>query len=66
VQHVVRTNLAADDVAFNCVMQLQDEQGMMGVRLNKDIVQVGGWRLLGTGLSPIPEPFAPVLCFEVG
>lgn len=47
MKHVVRTNLACDDVAFNCVMQLQDEQGMMGVRLNKDIVQVGGWRLLG-------------------
>jgi hypothetical protein len=40
VQHVVRTNLACDDTAFNCVMQLQDEEGTMGVRLNKDIVQV--------------------------
>ena len=41
VQHVVRTNRAADDTSFHCVMQLQDEEGVMGVRLNKDIVQVG-------------------------
>lgn len=46
VRHVIRTNMACDDAAFNCVAQLQDEHGIMGVRLNKDIVQVrvkGGW-----------------------
>jgi hypothetical protein len=42
VQDVVRTNLACDDTAFNCVIQTEDEEGMMGVRLNKDIVQVCG------------------------
>lgn len=40
VQDVVRTNLACDDTAFNCVIQTQDEEGQLGVRLNKDIVQV--------------------------
>ena len=36
----MRTNLACDDTAFNCVIQTQDEEGLVGVRLNKDIVQV--------------------------
>lgn len=40
MQDVVRTNLACDDTAFNCVTQTQDEEGLLGVRLNKDIVQV--------------------------
>lgn len=40
LRHLVRTHLAADDVAFNCVTQAQDEDGVLGVRLNKDIVKV--------------------------
>jgi len=65
VQHVVRTNLACDDVAFNCVMQLQDEQGMMGVRLNKDIVQVGTRALRDnmTSLGPVVLPLSEKLTF---
>jgi hypothetical protein len=27
-------------MAFNCIMQMQDEDMHMGIRLNKDIVQV--------------------------
>jgi hypothetical protein len=27
IKHLVRTNLAADDVAFNCVMQTEDVEG---------------------------------------
>ena len=27
IKHIVRTNLAADDVAFNCVMQTEDAEG---------------------------------------
>jgi hypothetical protein len=37
----VRTNSASDDVAFNCVQQLADDEGNVGIRLTKDIVQVG-------------------------
>eukprot|EP00879_Flechtneria_rotunda_P004240 GHRR01004488.1.p1 GENE.GHRR01004488.1~~GHRR01004488.1.p1 ORF type:complete len:111 (+),score=21.03 GHRR01004488.1:416-748(+) len=40
IKNIVRTNLARDDTAFNCVIQTEDEQGVVGVRLNKDIVQV--------------------------
>jgi 3-ketoacyl-CoA synthase len=42
IPHIVRTNMAADDVAFNCVMQTEDAERKLGVRLNKDLVKV--WR----------------------
>lgn len=41
IPHIVRTNLAANDVAFNCVMQTEDAERKLGVRLNKDLIQVG-------------------------
>jgi 3-ketoacyl-CoA synthase len=42
IPHIVRTNLAANDVAFNCVMQTEDAERKLGVRLNKDLIQVRG------------------------
>ena len=30
IANIVRTNLAADDVAFNCVMQTEDDEGKVG------------------------------------
>lgn len=41
IPHVVRTNLAANDVAYNCVYQTEDGEGKLGVRLNKDLIRVG-------------------------
>lgn len=43
IPHIVRTNLASNDVAFNCVMQTEDAERKLGVRLNKDLIKVGGW-----------------------
>jgi hypothetical protein len=41
---VVRTNLAANDTAFNCVFEVEDEAGVRGVRLGKELMGVaGGW-----------------------
>lgn len=31
IRHLVRTNLAADDVAFNCVMQTEDDEGKVSM-----------------------------------
>jgi len=40
IKHIVRTNLAADDVAFNCVMQTEDAEGKVG----RNILVLGsGW-----------------------
>lgn len=41
IRNIVRTNLASDDVAYNCVVQTEDEERKIGVRLNKDLVKVG-------------------------
>jgi 3-ketoacyl-CoA synthase len=41
IPHIVRTNLASNDVAFNCVMQTEDAERKLGVRLNKDLIKVG-------------------------
>lgn len=45
IPHIVRTNLASNDVAFNCVMQTEDAERKLGVRLNKDLIKVGEYRL---------------------
>lgn len=65
IQHIVRTNLARDDTAFNCVVQTQDEEGICGVRLNKDIVQVGTRALKDnmTALGPLVLPLSEKLLF---
>jgi hypothetical protein len=44
LQHVVRTNLAANDTAFNCVFEVEDEAGVRGVRLGKELMGVAGAR----------------------
>eukprot|EP00775_Hariotina_reticulata_P010997 gene10997-11151_t len=59
IQHIVRTNLAADDVAYNCVMQTEDADRVVGVRLNKDLVKVGA-RALRTNMTALgPLPYTP-------
>lgn len=39
IRHLVRTNLAADDVAFNCVMQTADDEG----KVSQPSKQQGVW-----------------------
>eukprot|EP00879_Flechtneria_rotunda_P000401 GHRR01000495.1.p1 GENE.GHRR01000495.1~~GHRR01000495.1.p1 ORF type:complete len:487 (+),score=167.61 GHRR01000495.1:833-2293(+) len=65
IKNIVRTNLARDDTAFNCVIQTEDEQGVVGVRLNKDIVQVGTRALKDnmTALGPLVLPISEQLTF---
>lgn len=33
--HLVRTHLGADDTAFRCVYQQEDDEGFVGVKLAK-------------------------------
>lgn len=44
LQHVVRTNLAASDAAYGCVFETEDEQGVRGVKLSKELMSVAGER----------------------
>eukprot|EP00877_Chromochloris_zofingiensis_P008304 jgi/Chrzof1/3727/Cz13g06210.t1_LCKAS9 len=61
LQHVVRTTVAADDEAIQCVYQCEDDNGIKGVRLGKELMQVAGNALkqnmttLGPRVLPISE-----------
>jgi hypothetical protein len=39
---VVRTNLAANDAAYGCVFETEDDSGVRGVKLSKELMSVAG------------------------
>lgn len=61
--HIVRTHCGANDLAFKCVFQEQDDQGKTGVTLSKDLLAVAGQALktnittLGPLVLPVGEQF---------
>ncbi|KIZ06635.1 3-ketoacyl-CoA synthase 4 [Monoraphidium neglectum] len=65
LQHVVRTNLAANDAAFNCVFEVEDEAGVRGIRLGKELMGVAGQALKKniTTLGPKVLPLSEQLLF---
>lgn len=48
LKHVVRTHLAANDAAFNCVVEQEDKEGVRGVTLSKELMAIAGGN---TGLT---------------
>jgi 3-ketoacyl-CoA synthase len=40
--HTVRTHRGADDLAYRCIFQEEDEKGIRGVRLSKHIMEIAG------------------------
>ena len=38
----MRTNLAASDAAYGCVFETEDEAGVRGVKLSKELMSVAG------------------------
>ncbi|KAI8471678.1 MAG: FAE1/Type III polyketide synthase-like protein-domain-containing protein [Monoraphidium minutum] len=65
LRHVVRTNLAGDDQAYNCVFQMDDGDGKWGVRLGKDLMAVAARALRAnmTSLGPLVLPPSEQLLF---
>ncbi|KAK9131489.1 hypothetical protein Sjap_011976 [Stephania japonica] len=65
LEHIVRTHKGADDRAFRCVYQEEDEQRFKGLAVNKDLLEVGGDALKTniTTLSPLVLPFSEQLFF---
>lgn len=39
---MVRTNLAASDAAYSCVFETEDDAGVRGVKLSKELMAVAG------------------------
>lgn len=63
--HTVRTHKGADDKAFHCVYQQQDETGEVGVDLSKDLMAIAGGALKTniTTLGPLVLPISEQLLF---
>ncbi|KAJ0024039.1 hypothetical protein Pint_08985 [Pistacia integerrima] len=63
--HVVRTHKGADDKAFRCVYQEQDDQGKVGVSLSKELMAIAGGALKTniTTLGPLVLPISEQLLF---
>lgn len=63
--HVVRTHKGADDKAFRCVYQEQDDAGKTGVSLSKDLMAIAGGALKTniTTLGPLVLPISEQLLF---
>eukprot|EP00899_Mesostigma_viride_P012672 jgi/Mesvir1/21405/Mv20882-RA.1 len=67
LMHVVRTHKGADDMSYNCVMQKEDEWGVRGVSLDKNLMVVAGAALKDniTRLGPKVLPFSEQLLFAL-
>ncbi|KAJ4780750.1 3-ketoacyl-CoA synthase [Rhynchospora pubera] len=63
--HTVRTHRGADDRAFRCVFQEQDDTGKTGVSLSKDLMAIAGeaLKINITTLGPLVLPISEQLLF---
>ncbi|CAK9142553.1 unnamed protein product [Ilex paraguariensis] len=63
--HIVRTHKGADDKAFQCVYQEQDDNGKTGVSLSKDLMAIAGGALRTniTTMGPLVLPISEQLLF---
>ncbi|XP_021753834.1 3-ketoacyl-CoA synthase 5-like [Chenopodium quinoa] len=63
--HVVRTHKGADDKAYNCVFQKEDDCGIIGTSLSKDLMTIAGEALKSniTTLGPLVLPTSEQLLF---
>ncbi|KAK9841811.1 hypothetical protein WJX81_004571 [Elliptochloris bilobata] len=67
LQHVVRVHLGADDKAYRCVYQREDDAGVVGVELNRDLVKVASKALERnlTRMGPLVLPLGEKLRFAL-
>ncbi|TYH85914.1 hypothetical protein ES332_D01G005700v1 [Gossypium tomentosum] len=65
--HVVRTHCGANDKAFKCVYQEEDNVGKFGVSLSKDLMAIAGNALKTniTTLGPLVLPISEQILFFV-
>ncbi|RAL38060.1 hypothetical protein DM860_000754 [Cuscuta australis] len=65
LEHIVRTHKGADDRAFGCLYQDEDAERHKGLRVSKELIQVGGDALKTniTTLGPLVLPLSEQLIF---
>ncbi|GAB4833091.1 hypothetical protein Ancab_007150 [Ancistrocladus abbreviatus] len=67
LEHVVRTHKGADDRSFRCVYQEEDEQRFKGLKVSRELMEIGGDALKTniTTLGPLVLPVSEQLLFFV-
>ncbi|EEC80356.1 hypothetical protein OsI_22447 [Oryza sativa Indica Group] len=67
LQHVVRTLTAAEDSAYHCVFQEEDEHGNTGINLSKELMTIAGNALKAniTAIAPLVLPASEQLKFAL-
>lgn len=65
MHHVVRTIKGANDAAYKCVFQEEDADGIVGVKLSRDLMSIAGLALKTniTTLGPLVLPWSEQLLF---
>ncbi|CAM0952898.1 unnamed protein product [Alopecurus aequalis] len=67
LSHLVRTSTAGthDDGSYSCVFQQEDDEGIVGVKLSRDLLNVAGEALKAniTALAPLVLPLSEQLRF---
>ncbi|KAL6010766.1 separase/separin [Asimina triloba] len=63
--HVVRTHKGADDKAYRCVYEEEDQAGKVGISLSKDLMSIAGEALKSniTTMGPLVLPASEQLLF---
>jgi 3-ketoacyl-CoA synthase len=63
--HTVRTNIGQDDAAYHCVYHGEDSEGIPGVTLSKELMNVAGEGLKTniTTLGPLVLPLTEQIRF---
>ncbi|GAB2214630.1 hypothetical protein Droror1_Dr00018987 [Drosera rotundifolia] len=67
LMHLVRTHKGADDRAYNCIKQMEDSEGIVGVSLSKELTAIAGDALKTniTSLAPLVLPASEQLKFAL-
>ncbi|KAJ8433615.1 hypothetical protein Cgig2_023554 [Carnegiea gigantea] len=65
LEHIVRTHKGADDRSFRCVYQEEDAQRFKGLKVSRDLMEIGGDALKTniTTLGPLVLPLSEQLLF---
>ncbi|KAK9835216.1 hypothetical protein WJX81_006372 [Elliptochloris bilobata] len=65
LDHLVRTHLGADDAAYNCVIQKDDEEGKIGTKIGREVMETAGKALKAniTAIGPLVLPLSEKLIF---
>ncbi|KAJ0669041.1 putative very-long-chain 3-oxoacyl-CoA synthase [Helianthus annuus] len=65
--HMIKTNKASDDECYNSVQQREDDKGIIGVSLSRELMRVAGDALKTniTTLGPLVLPFSEQFLFFI-